>query len=400
MKSTFSFQFSKNFQIQHPNSVVVYLDMEGSANANQSEEEAIRYRISRVESFGIDLSRFRYEPVVLDVMKLFEMIEKLVEIKKTLEEKIGMEFYILFIVDSISAVPSSKTEDAVDPNKIIGVKARQLSFCLDKYNAVFKFNKITFICIDQIRANIKIEGPYAQVEKSVGSFKDLKTATNIYSLQHYTQQWLFLSKKKQITPDDFGIDGWYVDITTEKNKLASSSHTIRAVFDKHFGIDKFYSEFTFLSEHCPSEEKYFKKTLSSINLPIKQKGAYYYLTIADKNNPENKYTSSTFYIKEAKSKYNSDPIFKSWFDYAVKVSVNDRIINGILKIKVEEQQVEQIENVIDAYVPQDNIIEESIMNTLVEQPIIETSESSYVISHFDHSQDIENPEVTHTEIPI
>ena len=95
--------------------------MEGSANANQSEEEAIRYRISRVESFGIDLSRFRYEPVVLDVMKLFEMIEKLVEIKKTLEEKIGMEFYILFIVDSISAVPSSKTEDAVDPNKIIGV---------------------------------------------------------------------------------------------------------------------------------------------------------------------------------------------------------------------------------------------------------------------------------------
>lgn len=120
-KSTFAFQFSKNFQKEHPNSVVVYIDIEGSGNSEKENDEAVKYRVSRIESFGIDTSRFRYEPVVLDVMKLFEMIEQLVEIKKVLEQKIGMEFHVLFIVDSISAVPSSKTEDAIDPNKIIGV---------------------------------------------------------------------------------------------------------------------------------------------------------------------------------------------------------------------------------------------------------------------------------------
>ncbi len=120
-KSTFAFQFSKQFQLEHPNSVVVYIDAEGSGNTDKDTSESEKYRISRIDAFGIDKTRFRYEPVVLDVMKLFEMIEQLVEIKKALEAKVNMEFYILFIVDSISAIPSSKTADSVDPNKIIGV---------------------------------------------------------------------------------------------------------------------------------------------------------------------------------------------------------------------------------------------------------------------------------------
>jgi predicted ATP-dependent serine protease len=45
-KSTLAFQFSKAFQMLYPNSVVVYLDIEGSGNKKESE-----FRQSRQEIF-------------------------------------------------------------------------------------------------------------------------------------------------------------------------------------------------------------------------------------------------------------------------------------------------------------------------------------------------------------
>ena len=155
------------------------MDIEGSGNDTDS-----KFKISRIETFGLDIARFKYEPFVVDVMNLFEVIEKLVEIKKIFEEKTNKEFKVMIVWDSIASTPSSKVNDVEDVNKTIGVKARQLSFCLEKYTPVLKFNRITFIGIDQVRANISIEGPYVQKESSVGNFKDVKSASNIYSLQH------------------------------------------------------------------------------------------------------------------------------------------------------------------------------------------------------------------------
>lgn len=362
-KSTFAFQFSSVFQNTYKNGIIVYLDIETSGNVKSNQ-----YTVSRIETFGLDKIRFRYEPIVLNVVQVFELVQDLVDIKKKFEEKTGKEFYILFVWDSIASTRCSKTDEAEDANKIIGFKAREVSFCLDKYTPLLKFNKISFIGIDQVRADMKIEGPYVQNEKTVGTFKNVKSATNIFSLQHTVVQWIFLSKKKDITyADGFGIDGWYLDIFTEKNKLAKSKHAVTCVFDKNNGIDKFWSEYYFLSELTPSETKIYKKSPGKLPYPllITKSGAYVQLVVRDPNNPEVNYKSGSFYRKDAKQKYYEDNEFRQWFDYAVKLSVQYRIIEGILKQSVHletplnaniQQEIADTDQNIEQPVLQENIV--------------------------------------------
>ena len=89
MKSTFAFQFSKAFQTLYPNSIIVYLDVEGAGNISATSSAS-----SRITIFNIDEKRFRYEPIVIDVFGFFHMVETLVEIKKRFEEKLQKEFKI------------------------------------------------------------------------------------------------------------------------------------------------------------------------------------------------------------------------------------------------------------------------------------------------------------------
>lgn len=376
-KSTLAFQFSSVFQKIYPNSVIVYLDVEGSGNNKGSE-----FRQSRIEIFGLDESRFKYEPIVVNVDGIFELISRLIDIKKVFEEKLEKEFYVAFIWDSIASTPGPKAIEAESPNSIIGNKARQVGFLLDKYGPAIKFNRVTFVCIDQIRANLKIEGPYQQSEKSVGIFKDFKSATNIYSLQHKTQQWLFLSKKKMITPSDgIGIDGWFMDIYTEKNKLAPSQHAVTCVFDKKTGISKFWSEFYFLFEPIPSEKKIYKNAPPTSIFMIKKDGPRVKLVVSDENGIE-KWRSDKFYRKNAKEKYDTDPEFKQWFDYAVQVSVYNRITQGIFKCEVGQYDDTQEQCVIDETIHNvvadalnENPLDTTPINFDPETPVIEQKES-------------------------
>lgn len=341
-KSTLAFQFSKSFQMIYPNSICVYLDVEGSGN-NKSND----FRISRIETFGLDERRFKYEPVVMNVDQTFDLIEKLIQIKRAFEEKLNQEFYVLFIWDSLASTPAPKTAEAENPNSVIGNKARLVSFLLDKYMPLIKFNRCSFVIIDQIRANLKVDGPYVQQEKSVGVFKDYKAASNIYALQHKTQQWIFLSKKKAITPaDGMGIDGWFMDVFTEKNKLAPSQHSVTCVFDKKTGLDKFWSEFYFLMEPTLSEKKIYKNSPPASLFMMKKTGSRVKLQVKD-DDGKKQWESDNFYRKDAKSKYETDPEFKQWFDYAVQVSVYNRITQGIFKCDVGEYDQSQEACVVD-----------------------------------------------------
>lgn len=352
-KSTLAFQFSSVFQRIYPNSVVVYIDIEGSGNQKSNE-----FRKSRIEIFGLDSHRFRYEAIVLDVNGVFELIDRLIKIKNTFEEKLQKEFYVAIIWDSIAATPGPKVSEADNPNSTIGSKARQVSFLLDKYTPAIKFNRVSFIGIDQIRANIKIEGPYVATEKSVGIFKDFKSATNIYALQHKTQQWLFLSKGKAITAaDGIGVDGWFMHVFTEKNKLAPSHHAVTCVFDKKTGIDKFWSEFYFLLEPTPSERKIYKNSPPASLFMIKTSGPRMTLHVKDEHGQE-MWKSNSFYRKDAKELYNTDPTFRQWFDYAVQVSVYNRITQGIFKCDMGEYKAEVDACVVDETVH--NVVQDAL----------------------------------------
>jgi hypothetical protein len=329
-KSTFAFQFSKVFQVMYPNSIIVYLDIEGAGNVSVTSNAS-----SRITIFGIDEKRFRYEPVVIDIYGFFHMIETLVEIKKQFEEKLQKEFKIMIIWDSIAATSCSKINDADDPNRIIGVKARQLSFCIEKYYPLLAYNRITFLTIDQVRANLQLEGQYIAKEKSVGTWNDYKAASSIIAFNHKVAQWLFLSRKTAITPNDgMGISGWFMNIFTEKNKTAPSQESVMCVFDKRTGLHKFWSEYTFLAEMTRSELKYFKEEK---NLPyplsIKKSGPQVYLEFIDPVTGNSNYTSEKMYRKNAYDYYLKDENFRNAFDYVMSIAVEQRITSGLFQLK-------------------------------------------------------------------
>ena len=327
-KSTFAFQFSKQFQLHYPNSIIVYLDVEGAGNTSNNTS-------SRIEIFCIDQKRFRYEPIMIDIYGFFHMVETLVNIKKQFEDKLQKEFKIMIIWDSIAATSCSKINDADDPNRIIGVKARQLSFCIEKYAPILAYNRITFLTIDQVRANIQMEGPYVAKEKSVGTWNDYKAASSVVAFNHKVSQWLYLSRKTAITPNDgMGISGWYLNITTEKNKNAPSQESVMCVFDKRTGLHKFWSEYTFLSEMTRSELKYFKEEK---NLPyplsIKKSGPQIYLEFIDPVTKNSNYCSEKMYRKNAYDKYLNDENFRNAFDYVMSTAVEQRITSGLFQLK-------------------------------------------------------------------
>ena len=128
--------------------------------------------------------------------------------------------------------------------------------------------------------------------------------------------------------------GWLIDVRTEKNKNSSSQHTITVVFDKRNGIDKFWSEFIFLSDHTPSEKKFFRdnKVEEFYPLSVKTEGAYSKLEIINPDTGEIEYESKKFYKKNAKTLYNTDEEFHKWFDIAVDYACKERIIKGLLKV--------------------------------------------------------------------
>ncbi len=335
-KSTFAFQFAKTFQTLYPNSITVYLDVEGAANASGSVgADGVANNASRMQIFAIDEKRFRYEPIIIDIYGFFNMIETLVGIKKAFEEKLQKEFKIMIIWDSIAATPCSKLAEVDDPNRIIGLRARQLSFCIEKYAPLLAYNRITFLTIDQVRANLQLEGQYVAKEKSVGTWNDYKAASSIIAFNHKVGQWLFLSRKAAINPSDgMGITGWYLGIYTEKNKLAPSQEAITCVFDKRTGLHKFWSEYTFMAEMTRSELKYFKEEKNlCYPLAIRKSGPQVHLEFIDPITGNTQYKSDNFYRKNALDKYNSDEEFKKAFDYVMSISAEQRITNGLFQLR-------------------------------------------------------------------
>ena len=365
-KSTFCFQFSKIFQKQHENGVVIYLDIEGAGNIKQGEALTT---INRIETFGLDNKSFQYQPVILTVGGVFDLVEKVAAIKDAFEEKLKKEFYVCIIWDSLSATRSAKTDIVEDVNSQIGFKARELTFKLEKFSPTISFKKITFIVVDQVRANLKIalDGPYKAAEKSVGNFNDFRAATSINSLNHLTGQWMYFSKKKTITvADGMGIDGWEVNISTEKNKYAPSQYTITCIFDKINGFNKFWSEYKFLSEMCPSENKIYKKSVKKLTYPlaIRQSTTQVFLRVVDENAHDSiDYESKKMYRKDMKNFYDTDEQFKQWFDYAVEVSAKHRIVGGLFKCEVsldvaDDPDETEVNNLEGISIPEDQFQEQ------------------------------------------
>lgn len=343
-KSTFCFQFCKSFLTQHPNSVAVYLDIETSAASSSDEGN------TRIAIFNIDQDRIMYRPMVLDLKQTFSLIEMLVQTKQKLEDKKGQEVKVLFIIDSLAGLGSSKDVSADDPNQIIGLKARELTHLLSKYKPLIALNRITIIFIDQVRAKIKITSPYAVAEeKSTGTFNNFQSATNTFAFHHALRQWLYLSQGTFLKPNDsFGIDGWELHVKTEKNKLAPSKISVNCVFDKRNGIIPILSEYLFMRDMTKTEKSYTKNNAKKLEYPllVHTEGHSKFLEVL---NPETGelIKSDKFKEKDLIDKYNQDSEFKQLFDYALNISIDERIYKGMFRQNLKSK-ISNSESIVES----------------------------------------------------
>lgn len=338
-KSTLALQYCGQFLSTYENSIVVYLDTESSAGGcvSDSNENGFPAEIlDRMEIFGIDAGRFLYTPVVMDLKQIFDMLKELVGLKRKLQDSRGNEVFVTFVLDSIAALTSSRDADTDDPNSVIGFKARELTFLLGKFRQYVAMERINFIVIDQVRSNMQIKsGParFSVDEKTVGTWNNVKSATNVSALQHNFRQWLFLSKGAILKPGDtMGVDGWYLHAYTEKNKLAPSGYSLPLIFDKKFGVVPIWSEYVFLREMTKTEKKYWAKDTKLVYpLCIKTKANSKYLEVIHPRTGEVEYTSDTFMERNFIKKYNEDQNFRYWFDMAVYYSCEERIKNALFR---------------------------------------------------------------------
>lgn len=341
-KSSIAYQMAKEFLDRHEAGIAVYCDVESISDVEQYEtpttDDYTTYHESRAETFGLDGDpRFIYCRRPFTIKDFFSYIDGLIQKKRQLQEQTGSEVKMLIILDSIASLSYSRLESVEEFDKIPGKRAAELSFYLTKLKQNFAFDRISMIVIDQLKANMSLKGLYEKPdEKSVGSFNNTRSATGIYTFQHAINQWLYFSKGSDINPGKYpgwSIDGWIINVLTEKNKCASSKNQISVIFDKRSGISKFWSEFYFLSVYSPSEVKLQRDGCKPfMDLCCSTSGAYTVLTVTNPITGEMEYESKKFYKKNAKELYDSDPEFHKWFDIAVDYSCKERISKGLLKI--------------------------------------------------------------------
>jgi RecA/RadA recombinase len=335
-KTTFAWQLIKKLQEQYPFSISLYIDTEGSAYI-ENPELNIK---SRIELMGINKEGVIYCPVAGSFEKIIDIITDVVNYKKNIENKIQKQIPMIIVWDSIADTdPQSLIEDADSPNSVIGLKARTVQFYLGKLKPLLRRNQVMLYLVDQVRANITdAMMRYAKSDDSIDVFGNVKTATSAKVIRHKLRQWIFLVKGPDIFYNYEDVIGWYIDIHVIKSKLAPSGFSIRAVFDKRYGINKFWTEYYFISNLMPFEEliyrklqktqpsraERYKKYIEDL-LGIQSSGAYKQLKYKDEQTGEVKFSKS-FYERDAYKLYNEDNDFRALFDKIVEQNIKNRIL--------------------------------------------------------------------------
>lgn len=250
-------------------------------------------------------------------------------------------------ITSIAATPSAKELEETDPNKVIGKRARDLSHLLSSLKISLAMNKVTLICVDQVRANMKIEGPYAKrADTTVGTFGNFKAATNINSIHHNIKQWCYFTRGSVLKVNDpLGVDGWMINVHMEKNKSAPSQVGTSLVFDKKFGVIPQLSEYVFLRDMSSFEVTMTGKNEKKLAYPlsIDTVGKSKIIKVIDPETHNVLEQTDKFTERNFMKIYWGEPNFKRIFDRAVDMAVEGRIIRGIFRsvTQIEQEQTPQ-----------------------------------------------------------
>jgi len=238
--------------------------------------------VKRLEELGIKNIKPR---TGITIEKLFRIIDGLCAFK---EQKEMMHIPSIVIWDSIANTPTESSLGVLDPNSVMGQKARILSTILP--NVVQKLNKynICLLAVNQMRDDIQI-GPV----KSPSDLRYLMQGKKIpggQAILYNSFQMIYVRHSGDV--EEFGFKGAKIQLKTIKNKLFTPNIGIELILDFSNGFSNFWTNYVLLKEH-------------------KRVNAGAWCSLIDM--PELKFRQS-----EVLNIYNSNKEFKNAFDAHVK----------------------------------------------------------------------------------
>lgn len=255
----------------------VYLD---------SEEVMTKERLAQ-----LGVNHPKITPITkLSVEKVFKIIEGICAFKEEYKkkDKSVLDTPSIVIWDSIANTQAESGLVVEDPNKIIGLKARLLSFYLPKY--VQKLNKynISLVAINQLRDKLDM-GQYAPAPTL--KFLADKSIPGGNAPLFNAVQLLYLQVKSDLK-EVYGFNGISVKGRLVKNKLFTPNIDFLMLFSYERGFSNFWTNYELLKEY-------------------KRISAAAWCTL-------NAYPGKKFRQKDAIKFYREDPQFREIWDSEVK----------------------------------------------------------------------------------
>lgn len=270
-KSTLVCKIASSFQKSDPQSLVFYVDSEQAMTKD------------RLIDLGCDPDRTLLLSDMITVEHVEKIVEKIVsiKIKKKMEE-----VPFVFIWDSESASTTEKQLAVDEPEKLMGFKARLLTYVLPKIAMKCNRYNITPILINQLRDKIALN----MYQSDIGGLKGMgdKTITGGNVMKFLPFQLILVRPRENVDADKFGFSGVISEIKFIKNKNYIPHIKIDLVLDYTHGYSDFWTKYRMLHN-----QKTIKGTL--------------WKTLDN-------YKDTKFRIKEAESTYNSNEEFKKYFD--------------------------------------------------------------------------------------
>lgn len=286
-KSTLAGQVLANAQkVITENFLGTYLD---------SEEATTSTRL-----WNLGVRRPSIKPKVdVTIEKVFKLIEGTCLFK---EHKKIIDVPSIVIWDSIANTASQAEREASDPNKVIGYKARLLSFLLPSYIAKCSKYNICFISINQLRDKVQI-GQYAPAAdmKFLSYGKEIPGGN---SLKFNSFQLLEMKISAILKPETFGFEGVAVIAKCVKNKLFSPNIPVTLIGNYVTGFSNFWTNFEFLRQ----------------NKRITAAGGWMYLT----RRPDPKFRTREAYKMYKENDRNFQEIFEAEVKDTIQAEIIDR----------------------------------------------------------------------------
>lgn len=249
---------------------------------------------SRLAALGV--LKPKLKPYVdVTVEKVFKLLEGICLFKNS---KKLIEIPNVVVWDSVANTLSQKEKETIDPNTVIGYKARLLSLLIPNYVEKCSSYNIAFIVVNQLRDQVQI-GNFAPA-KDLKFLSGGKTMPGGNTLKFNAFHLLELAISTKLTSDMYGFDGFKVTAKCAKNKIFPINIPVTLIFDHNRGFSNFWTNYEFLKE---------AKRLTA--------GAWNYLT---------KLPDKKFRTKDVLKIYNEDEDFRNTFDEEVNSAIKTDII--------------------------------------------------------------------------